>query len=39
VILSAGRLLGGCLLGILFFAAIGLALGGGHFDALDLCVA
>ncbi|MBR0751377.1 cation:proton antiporter [Bradyrhizobium jicamae] len=36
---AAGQLLGGCLLGTLFFVAIGLALGGGKFDALYLCVA
>src|ERR1700759_427842 len=36
---AGGQLAGGCLLGILFFAAIGLPLGGGKFDALYLCVA
>jgi Kef-type K+ transport system membrane component KefB len=36
---AGGQLLGGCLLGILFFAGIGLSLGGGRFDALYLCVA
>jgi Kef-type K+ transport system membrane component KefB len=36
---AGGQLIGGCLLGILFFVAIGLALGGGAFDALYLCVA
>jgi Kef-type K+ transport system membrane component KefB len=36
---AGGQLFGGCLLGILFFIAIGLSLGGGHFDALYLCVA
>jgi len=36
---AGGQLLGGCLLGILFFVAIGLALGGGAFDALYLTVA
>ncbi|MBR0795440.1 cation:proton antiporter [Bradyrhizobium jicamae] len=36
---AGGQLLGGCLLGILFFAGIGLAIGGGKFDALYLCVA
>jgi Kef-type K+ transport system membrane component KefB len=36
---AGGQLLGGCLLGVLFFAGIGLSLGGGHFDALYLCVA
>ena len=36
---AGGQLVGGCLLGILFFVAIGLSLGGGKFDALYLCVA
>ncbi|QAU48435.1 cation:proton antiporter [Bradyrhizobium guangzhouense] len=36
---AGGQLLGGCLLGILFFTGIGLSLGGGHFDALYLCIA
>lgn len=36
---AGGQLLGGCLLGILFFAGIGLSIGGGKFDALYLCVA
>ena len=36
---GGGQLLGGCLLGVLFFMAIGLALGGGAFDALYLTVA
>jgi Kef-type K+ transport system membrane component KefB len=36
---AGGELLGGCVLGILFFAAIGLSIGGGKFDALYLCVA
>ena len=36
---AGGQLIGGCLLGILFFAGIGLSLGGGHFDALYLCIA
>src|SRR6202008_5153311 len=36
---AGGQLLGGCLIGILFFVGIGLSLGGGHFDALYLCVA
>ena len=34
-----GQLIGGCLLGILFFWGIGLSMGSGHFDALYLCVA
>ncbi len=36
---GGGQLIGGCLLGILFFLAIGLSLGGGKFDALYLCIA
>jgi Kef-type K+ transport system membrane component KefB len=36
---AGGQLIGGCLLGILFFWGIGLSLGGGKFDALYLCVA
>ncbi|MGL3111728.1 cation:proton antiporter [Bradyrhizobium sp. BR 1432] len=36
---AGGQLLGGCLLGVLFFVGIGLSLGGGHFDAIYLCVA
>jgi Kef-type K+ transport system membrane component KefB len=36
---GAGALLGGCLIGIAFFAGIGLAIGGGRFDAVYLCVA
>jgi len=36
---ASGQLLGGCLLGVLFFAGLGLSLGGGHFDALYLCIA
>ncbi|MCK1679123.1 cation:proton antiporter [Bradyrhizobium sp. 147] len=36
---AAGQLLGGCLLGVLFFVGIGLSLGSGHFDAVYLCVA
>src|ERR1700761_5028984 len=40
ILFAAGsQILAGCLLGILFFAAIGLPLGGGKFDALYLCVA
>ena len=36
---AGGQLPGGCLLGVLFFAGIGLSLGGGHFDAVYLCIA
>ncbi|MGY8637114.1 cation:proton antiporter [Bradyrhizobium sp. 14AA] len=36
---AGGQLLGGCLLGVLFFVGIGLSLTGGHFDAVYLCVA
>jgi Kef-type K+ transport system membrane component KefB/Trk K+ transport system NAD-binding subunit len=36
---AGGQLIGGCLLGILFFVGIGLSLGGGAFDALYLTVA
>lgn len=36
---AGGQLLGGCLLGVLFFVGIGLSLGGGSFDAVYLCVA
>src|SRR5438132_13413681 len=36
---AGGQLLGGCLLGVLFFIGIGLSLGGGRFDAVYLCVA
>ena len=36
---AGGQLLGGCLLGVLFFMGIGLSIGGGKFDALYLCVA
>jgi Kef-type K+ transport system membrane component KefB/voltage-gated potassium channel Kch len=41
VILIAGgvQLIGGALLGLLFFIAIGMRLGGGSYDALYLCVA
>ncbi|MDH2384229.1 cation:proton antiporter [Bradyrhizobium sp. CER78] len=41
VILFAGasELIGGCLIGVAFFAGIGLAIGGGKFDAIYLCVA
>src|ERR1700704_3101092 len=36
---AGGQLVGGCILGILFFVGIGLSMGGGSFDALYLCVA
>jgi Kef-type K+ transport system membrane component KefB len=36
---AGGQLIGGCVLGVLFFMAIGLPLGGGRFDALYLCIA
>jgi Kef-type K+ transport system membrane component KefB len=36
---AGGQLLGGCLLGVAFFAGIGMAIGNGHFDAVYLCVA
>ena len=36
---AGGQLVGGCLLGIVFFVGIGLALGGGKFDALYLTIA
>jgi Kef-type K+ transport system membrane component KefB len=36
---AGGQLIGGCLLGMLFFLGIGLSMGSGHFDALYLCVA
>jgi Kef-type K+ transport system membrane component KefB/voltage-gated potassium channel Kch len=39
LIAAGGQLLGGCLLGVLFFMGIGLSLGGGAFDALYLTVA
>jgi len=36
---AGGQLVGGCLLGILFFWGIGLSMGGGQFDAVYLCIA
>src|SRR3954463_10037846 len=36
---AGGQLIGGCLLGVLFFIGIGLALGGTGFDALYLSIA
>ena len=36
---AGGQLIGGCVLGIAFFMAIGLSLGGGGFDALYLTIA
>ena len=35
---AGGQLVGGCILGILFFVGVGMSLGGG-FDALYLCIA
>jgi Kef-type K+ transport system membrane component KefB len=36
---TGGQLIGGCILGVAFFVAIGLSLGGGGFDALYLTIA
>jgi Kef-type K+ transport system membrane component KefB len=36
---AGGQLIGGCLLGVLFFMGIGRALGGGGFDGLYLAIA
>ena len=36
---AGGQLIGGVLLGILFFIGIGLSMGSGNFDALYLCIA
>src|SRR3979411_1988851 len=36
---AGGQLIGGCVLGILFFLGIGLSMGGGGFDALYLTIA
>jgi Kef-type K+ transport system membrane component KefB len=36
---AGGQLVGGCVLGILFFVGIGLPMGAGGFDALYLCIA
>src|SRR6201747_1359976 len=36
---AGGQLIGGCVLGILFYLSIGLSMGGGGFDALYLCIA
>jgi Kef-type K+ transport system membrane component KefB len=36
---AGGQLLGGCVLGVLVFMAMGLGLGAGRFDALYLCIA
>jgi Kef-type K+ transport system membrane component KefB len=36
---AGGQLIGGCILGVLFFMGLGLSMGGGGFDALYLCVA
>jgi Kef-type K+ transport system membrane component KefB len=39
LIAAGGQLVGGCVLGVLFFMAIGLSMGHGGFDALYLCIA
>lgn len=39
LVAAGGQLAGACLLGILFFVAIGFPIGGGRFDALYLCIA
>ncbi len=40
ILVAAGvQLVGGCVLGLAFFMAIGLSMGGGGFDALYLCIA
>ncbi|MBN9585220.1 MAG: hypothetical protein BGN84_16420 [Afipia sp. 62-7] len=39
LIAAGGQLIGGCVIGVAFFVAIGLSLGGGGFDALYLTVA
>ena len=39
LIAGGGQLIGGALLGLLCFVAIGLRLGGGGYDALFLCIA
>ncbi|MEO6782067.1 MAG: cation:proton antiporter [Bradyrhizobium sp.] len=39
LVAAGGQLAGACLLGILFFVAIGFSMGGGRFDALYLCIA
>src|SRR6201991_3484526 len=36
---AGGQLIGGCILGVLFFMGIGLSMGGGGFDALYLTIA
>src|SRR6187200_2879181 len=36
---AGGQLIGGCLLGMLFFIGIGSSMGSGRFDALYLCIA
>jgi Kef-type K+ transport system membrane component KefB len=36
---AGGQLVGGCALGLAFFMAAGLSMGGGGFDALYLCIA
>ncbi|MGH6703957.1 MAG: cation:proton antiporter [Bradyrhizobium sp.] len=39
LVAAAGQLAGACLLGILFFTAMGFSIGGDRFDALYLCIA
>lgn len=39
LIAAGGQLIGGCVLGALFFMALGLPLANGKFDALYLCIA
>src|SRR5262245_21759234 len=39
LVAAGGQLLGGCLIGLLLFVAMGFSLGGGQFDALYLSVA
>jgi len=36
---AGGQLVGGCVLGLAFFMAVGMSMGGGGFDALYLCIA
>jgi Kef-type K+ transport system membrane component KefB len=39
LIAAGGQLVGGCVLGVVFFMALGQPLANGHFDALYLCIA